>query len=98
MKFVHNVRDGRRGYIGSWEVKPLIYSLLDAGCVGRTVIYQDHSRAEAGTLTSWRDGVVFARYSAGDTAAGASPDSLMFGVRALDTAEEIMAAGRQNRE
>lgn len=73
---VHNVRDGRHGLIVSYDVEPLVYDALGPGDVGRTVIYQDHGRAEAGTLTSWRDGVVFAKYSRGDTAAGADPANL----------------------
>lgn len=81
---VHNVRDGRHGWIGSWEVEPLVYNALGPEHVGRTVIYQDHGRAEAGTITSWRDGVVFARYSRGDTAAGADPQNLSLAVRTLD--------------
>ena len=94
---VHNVRDGRRGFIGSWVAEPLAYEALVPADVGRTVIYQDHGRAEAGTLASWRDGTVFARYSRGDTAAGANSTDLVFGVRALDTPEEILAATR-NKE
>lgn len=92
MPIVHNVRDGRRGYISSWTTEPLAYDQLGPEHVGRTVIYQDHSRAEAGTITSWRDGLVFARYSRGDTAAGANAADLVFGVKALDTPEEILAA------
>jgi hypothetical protein len=80
---VHNVRDGRRGFICSWETEPLVYEELRPADIGRTVIYRDHGRAEAGTLTSWRDGLVFARYSRGDTAAGADAAALMFGVVAL---------------
>lgn len=91
---IHNVKDGRRGYIGSWETEPLNYGALGSEHVGRTVIYRDHGRAEAGTLTSWRDGIVFARYSRGDTAAGANPGDLVFGVRSLDDAQEILAAAR----
>lgn len=70
---LHNVRDGRNGgNWGSWEVEPLDYDKLDAEHVGRTMIYRDYgSRCEAGTISSWRDGIVFARYSRGDTAAGA---------------------------
>lgn len=69
---LHNVRDGRSGgNWGSWEVKPLDYDKLAPEHCGRTVIYQDFGRAEAGTITSWRDGILFARYSRGDTAAGA---------------------------
>lgn len=81
---VHNVNDRRRGWIGSWEVVPLVYNDLTAADAGRTVIYRDHGRAEAGTLSSWRNGIVFARYSRGDTAAGANPVTLCFGVRAID--------------
>jgi hypothetical protein len=81
---VNNVRDGRHGMTGSWEVEPLVYEALRPDHIGRTVIYQDHGRAEAGTLTSWRDGVVFARYSRGDTAAGADPASLSLAVRQID--------------
>lgn len=73
---IHNVLDRRRGWIGPWEAEPLVYAALCAADVGRTVIYRDHGRAEAGTLTSWRDGMVFARYSTGGTAAAASPENL----------------------
>lgn len=76
MATVHNVRDGRNGCIGSWKVEPLVYDALGPDHIGRTVIYRDHNRAEAGTITSWRDGIVFARYSRGDTAAGESGLSL----------------------
>lgn len=74
---IDNVRDGRHGTIGSWNVEPLAYDKLGPEHIGRTVIYRDHGRAEAGTLMSWRDGIVFARYSRGDTAAGADPAGLM---------------------
>ena len=95
MMQVHNVRDGRHGWIGPWEVEPLVYDALGPDDVGRTVIYQDHhGRAEAGTLTSWRDGIVFARYSRGDTAAGADPADLSFAVRQED---EIRAAMKEDR-
>lgn len=76
---IHNVRDGRRGNIGSWKTEPLDYAALREEDVGRTVIYRDHGRAEAGTLTSWRSGLVFARYSRGDTSAAASAADLCFG-------------------
>lgn len=81
---VHNVRDGRVGMVGSWVVKPLDYDELTPDDIGRTVIYQDHGRAEAGTLTAWRDGIAFARYSRGDTAAGAAPDRLSFGINTIE--------------
>lgn len=68
---VHNVRDGRAGCIRSYEIEPLVYSELTPDHVGRTVVYQDHGRAEAGTITSWAAGLVFARYSRGDTSAAA---------------------------
>lgn len=92
MTVVSNVRDGRRGYVGSWKTEPLNFDALTPADYGRTVIYQDHGRAEAGTLISWRDGVCFARYSRGDTAAGAKASDLVFGIKALDTPEEIFAA------
>lgn len=91
-EIISNVRDGRRGMIGSWVAEPLDHARLTDADVGRTVIYRDHGRAEAGTLSSWREGLVFARYSRGDTAAGANPAALAFGVRPLDTPEEILAA------
>ena len=77
---INNVRDGRQGKIGSWEVEPLVYDALGPEHVGRTVIYRDHGRAEAGTLTSWRNGLVFARYSQGDTASGADPANLSLAI------------------
>jgi hypothetical protein len=80
---IHNVRDGRFGCISSWEVEPLPYEALGPEHIGRTVIYRDHGRAEAGTITSWRDGVVFARYNRGDTAAGAKAADLMLAIRSL---------------
>jgi hypothetical protein len=79
-EIVHNVDDRRCGQIGSWKVEPLLYEMLNQSDIGRTVIYRDHGRAEAGTLTSWKNGIVFARYSQGDTAAGANPSDLVFGV------------------
>lgn len=75
---VPNVRDGRHGCLfGTWEAEPLVYDRLGPEHIGRTVIYRDHGRAEAGTLTSWRNGIVFARYSSGDTAAGANAADLL---------------------
>ena len=81
---VHNVLDVRYGWIGSWEVEPLDITKLTESDVGRTVIYRDHGRAEAGTLSSWRDGMVFARYSRGDTTAAANASDLVFGIRRAD--------------
>lgn len=83
-ELVHNVRDGRVGWIGSWEIEPLNFDQLTPADYNRTVIYRDHDRAEAGTLVSWRDGVCFARYSRGDTAAGAKASDLCFGIRRAD--------------
>lgn len=82
-EIANNVFDGRTGTIGSWELEPLDIARLTVADVGRTVIYRDHGRAEAGTLTSWNGEVVFARYSSGDTAAGAHPDRLSFGHQLL---------------
>lgn len=81
---VHNVRDGRVGMIGSWVTEPLRYDALGPDDIGRTVIYQDKGRAEAGTITSFRDGLVFARYSRGDTGAGARAEDLLFGLRTVE--------------
>lgn len=80
-KLIHNVRDGRQGWIGSFEIEPLVYADLKPEHVGRTVIYRDFGGAEAGTLTSWRNGIVFARYSRGDTASGARPEDLVFAIQ-----------------
>jgi hypothetical protein len=77
---LHNIRDGRQQWIGAFEVEPLVYNELQPEHVGRTVIYQ---QKEAGTLTSWRDGIVFARYSQGNTAAGARADDLVFAVEQI---------------
>ena len=83
---LHNVHDRRIGWIGPWEVEPLPVT-LGPEHVGRTVIYKSHNLAGAGTITSWRDGLVFARYSRGNTAAGARACDLMLGVRSLDVTE-----------
>lgn len=80
---IYNVSDRRHGCIGSWEAEPLVYDNLSPDDIGRTVIYRDHGRAEAGTLTSWRNGIVFARYSRGDTAAGSDPSNLCIAIRSL---------------
>lgn len=89
---IHNVTDGRYGWIGSWETEPLDIAKLTVADIGRTVIYRDHGRAEAGTLTSWRGDTVFARYSRGDTAAGASASDLVFGVQSLDNPAALKEA------
>lgn len=81
---VHNVRDGRSGCIRSYEAEQLVYDALGPDHVGRTVIYRDHGRVEAGTLTSWKNGIVFARYSRGDTAAGADPKDLLLALESGD--------------
>lgn len=83
-EIVHNVRDGRCGWVGAWETEPLDLDKLSEADIGRTVIYRDYGRAEAGTLTSWRGDVVFARYSRGDTAAGARASDLVFGIKRAD--------------
>lgn len=84
MTTIHNVRDGREGCIRSYEIEPLDYDALKPSDVGRTVIYRDHGRAEAGTLTSWRGGLVFARYSRGDTSAASHPNDLAFAIEVKD--------------
>ena len=82
---VHNVYDRRHGWVGAWKTEPLDFARLTERDIGRTVIYRDHGRAEAGTLSSWRNGIVFAKYSTGDTAAGANASDLVFGVARADT-------------
>lgn len=94
---VADVRDGPRQFISPWIAEPLNYDALTACDVGRRVIYRGHKFAEVGTLTSWRNGVVYARYSLGDTAAGAKAEDVMFGLRSLDTPAEILEAIRNNR-
>lgn len=81
---IHNVHDRRFSWIGSWEAEQLDYAALGPEHVGKTVIYRDYGRAEAGTISSWRGGIVFARYSAGSTAAGAKAADLVLAVRPLD--------------
>lgn len=80
MQSFHNVIDRRNDRIGSWKIEPLDYEDLTDADIGRTVIYRDVGRTEAGTLSSWRDGTVFARFSKGDTAAGCNPDDLVWGI------------------
>lgn len=84
MTIIGNVDDRRRQWTGSWETEPLDYSKLGAADYGRVVIYTDHGRAQAGVITSWRDGKVWARYTDGDTAAAANAADLVFGVKPLD--------------
>jgi hypothetical protein len=81
---IHNVSDRRHGWIGSWEAEPLVYDALRISNVGRTVIYRDHGRAEAGTLSSWRDGRVWVRFGRGVTTAACEPRDLCLATRALD--------------
>jgi hypothetical protein len=80
---VHNVRDRRSNWIGPWEVEaePLDIAKLTPDDKGRTVIYQDYGRAEAGTLSSWTDSIVFVRFHQGSTAAGCGPSDLRFAIR-----------------
>lgn len=91
-EIIHNVNDRRRGFIGSWLAEPLEFAKLTDQDVGRNVIYRDFGRASVGVMTSFRDGVVFARYSQGDASSCAEASDLMFGIRPLDTPAEIEAA------
>ena len=81
---IHNVRDRRNDWIGSWEAEPLDIEKLTEADVGRTVIFQSYNDAEAGTLVSWRDRTLWARFSKGDTAASCRVDDLAMAVRPLD--------------
>lgn len=81
---IHNVIDRRRGWIGAFEAEPLNVSNLTEADVGSEVVYRPaDGRSEVGVLTSWRDGVVFARYSTGDTAAAAKPEHLFLVIRRI---------------
>jgi hypothetical protein len=77
---IHNVKDRRSLRVGSWRIEPLNVSTLTINDVGRTVIYKGLNGAEAGTLTSWKGEVIFARYSIGLTAAGAKASDIVFGI------------------
>lgn len=83
---IHNVTDRRHAWIGSWvvEKEPLDTSRLTSADVGRTVIYSDFGRAEAGTLKSWSDTTAWVRFHQGDTAAACDPDDLFMAIRTLD--------------
>lgn len=49
------------------------------GDEGRTVVYvPERGVPEVGTLSSWHDGVAFARYTSGSTAAGANFGDLVW--------------------
>lgn len=85
---IHDVIDRRHDWTGSCVVEPLVVSELGQADIGRTVIYRDHGRAEAGTLASWRGNTVFARYSKGDTAAGADASDLAFLAHWIDAAQK----------
>lgn len=86
-EIIHNVRDKRHDWIGSWEAKPLSLDALTPADVGRTVIYRDFGRAEAGTLSSWNADRVWARFHKGDTAAACDPSDLMLAVKSCDGPE-----------
>jgi hypothetical protein len=86
MSFLTNVTDRRHSWIGEWDVEPLVYEQLTDADIGRTVIYRGYGPwgNEAGTLSSFRDGLVWARFSRGDTAAACQPDAVCFGVQPRD--------------
>jgi hypothetical protein len=80
-----NVRDRRHGWIGEWDVEPFNINALADADIGRTVIYRPMvGFPEAGTLSSWRLGLVFVRFTQGDTAAACKPQDLMIAVRPRD--------------
>lgn len=87
---IHNVIDRRHSWIGAWEAVPFDINALTDADIGRTAIYLDRGRrqrwgwAEAGTISSWRLGLVFVRFSKGDTAAACAPHDLMLACRPLD--------------
>lgn len=80
-----NVHDRRHLWIGSWETDAFDINALTDADIGRTVIYfPGAGYPEAGTLTSWRLGLVFVRFTRGDTAAACKPSDLKFGIKPLD--------------
>lgn len=81
-----NVADRRHGWIGEWDVEPLVVTELTEADVGRTVIYTGFGPwgREAGTLSSFRDGMVWVRFHRGDTAAACDPAALCWGLRPRD--------------
>jgi hypothetical protein len=87
---IHNVLDRRHNWIGSWQIVPLTYESLSHHDIGRTVIYLDRGRgtgwgwAEAGTLSSFRDGMIWARFTQGDTAAACRPEDVVWAWQPLD--------------
>lgn len=86
---IHNVTDRRYNWVGAWEAEPLCVEALTQADVGRTVIYRGEGMAaEAGTLTSWRDGMVWARFHRGVTAAACDPARLWLATKPMDGAPE----------
>jgi hypothetical protein len=84
-KRIINVHDRRYGWIGEWDAEPFDINALTDADIGRTVIYiPARGFPEAGTLSSWRLGMVFVRFSRGTTAAGCKPQDLMMAVRPRD--------------
>lgn len=80
-----NVHDRRHQWIGSWETDAFDMNALSDADVGRTVIYFPSAGSpEAGTLHSWHHGLVFVRFTKGDTAAACKPGDLRFGIKPLD--------------
>lgn len=84
---IHNVLDRRNGpdQINSWEVEPISYDALNpTSDIGADVIYRDGlRRPEVGTISSWRNGLVFVRFTSGSTAAACSPADLLRGKRRI---------------
>lgn len=64
------------GCIGSYRCQKLNYEELIPEHEGKHVVYRDRGFAELGIISSWKNGIVFARYSMGDTAAGATDENL----------------------
>jgi len=88
---LHNVEDRRTNSNGSWQIAPLKIEDLTEADLGRTVIYREGTgRAAAGTLSSFRKiepAAIWARFSAGNTAACCKAVDVVFGVRALSADE-----------
>lgn len=83
MRLIRNVHDRRHEVFGTFrtEEETVDYDLLTESDVGRTVIYVRPGLAEAGTLSSYRNGLLFVRFTVGDTAAACRPQDCHFAHR-----------------
>ena len=84
----HNVDDRINQWIGPKEVTGTLGIDIDeltTSDVGRGVVYHAYKKWEYGKISSWRDGLIFVRFTTGDTAAACSPDDLELCVSEVST-------------